>query len=183
MDQQLTYIAFLRGINVGGNTLIRMEALKAAFAGMGLRRVRTVLASGNVVFETDQAERGALNQEIQAMLKAAFGFDIAVILRTGAEISALIAADPFKEVAVTPNTRLHVTFLADAPASRLPLPYLSPDRGYGIVRIFDREVCSFVELSAEHGTPELMKLIEQVFGRQLTTRTWNTIVRIGSLLE
>ncbi len=179
----MTYVAFLRGINVGGNTMIRMEALKEAFAGMGLRRVRTVLASGNVVFDADEADPAALTRQIQAGLKAAFGFDIAVMLRTSAEIQALIEADPFKDVRVTPNTKLHVTFLAEKPAHALPLPHLAPDGGYGILCIVDRDLCSFVELTAEHGTPELMQLIDREFGRQLTTRTWNTITRIGKTLE
>lgn len=183
MANDWTYVAFLRGINVGGNSTIKMDALKAAFAGLGFRNVKTVLASGNVVFEADEADPEILTEKVQAMLKQAYGVDFVVMLRTGEQIRALIAADPFKDVPITPDTRLHVTFLAEKPAWLPDLPYLSADRGYGIIRIFDRELCSFVQVTVQHGTPDLMKMVDQVFGREVTTRTWNTVTRIASLLE
>jgi uncharacterized protein (DUF1697 family) len=175
-------IAFLRGINVGGNTTIRMEALREAFSRLGLWSVKTVLASGNMVFEADDADRTALALRIQAALKETFGFEIAVMLRSAGEIQALLAADPFKDVPVTPDTRLYVTFLGDGIESRVKAPFVSQEGDTGVVRVFAHEVCTFMILSEGRGTPELMKGIEQEYGKTVTTRSWNTIVRIGKLL-
>ncbi len=182
MVRPQTLIALIRGINVGGSTLIKMDALKNAFAGLGLRNVKTVLASGNVIFETDKADREALTEKIQGMLKETFHLDPGLILCSAAEIQALIAADPFKEITITPNTRLYVTFLMDGIQNHSRKPFISPEGDFGVVRIFEREICTFVELSTERGTPELMRAVDQEYGRQVTTRSWNTILKIGRLL-
>ncbi len=179
---RITYVAFLRGINVGGNTTIPMEALRQVVTRLGLRGVKTVLASGNVVFETDDPDLAPLTHRIQAALRETFGFEIAVMLRSAGEIQALLAADPFKGVPVTANTRLYVTFLGDGIESQAKAPFVSPLGDYGVVRIFPREVCSFVVLSEGRGTPDLMKGIDQEYGKAVTTRSWNTILRIGKLL-
>jgi uncharacterized protein (DUF1697 family) len=182
MAGETRFVAFLRGINVGGNTTIGMEALKAALSQLGLRSVKTVLASGNVVFETDDPDRAALTHRIHGALRETFGFEIAVMLRSAGEIQALLAADPFKGTPVTPDTRLYVTFLGDGVESRANAPFVSPQGDYGVVRVFAREVCTFMVLSEGRGTPELMKGLGEAYGRQVTTRSWNTIVRIGKLL-
>jgi uncharacterized protein (DUF1697 family) len=175
-------IAFLRGINVGGNTTVPMAALKEVLTGLGCRDVKTVLNSGNAVFQAEETDRSALTRQIQAVLREAFGFEVAVMLRSGEEIRALLDADPFKDVTVTPETRLYVTFLGEGVESRTKAPFVSPQGDYGVVRVFPREVCTFIILSKDRGTPELMKGIEEEYGRQITTRSWNTIVRIGKLL-
>jgi uncharacterized protein (DUF1697 family) len=176
------YIAFLRGINVGGNTTVAMAALTKVLTGLGCRDVKTVLNSGNAVFQSDETDRAALAHKIQAALRKTFGFEIAVMLRSGEEIRALLKADPFKDTLVTPDTRLYVTFLGDGVESRTKAPFVSPQGDYGVVRVFPREVCTFIVLSEGRGTPELMKGIEAEYGRQVTTRSWNTIERIGRLL-
>lgn len=70
------YVAFLRGINVGGHGLIKMIDLKKAFEKMGFENVRTLLASGNVVFESEQTDNKALTTEIESFLKKAFEKDM-----------------------------------------------------------------------------------------------------------
>jgi uncharacterized protein (DUF1697 family) len=176
------YLAFLRGINVGGNTLIKMDELALAFESLGLEDVKTVLASGNVLFKTAETDSIALARQIKAALESTFGFEMGVILRTGEEIQRLVSADPFKDVEVTPNTRLHVTFVSDETQSGLKVPYEPPEKVFRVLSIVGRDVCSVVELSPNHGTPDLMRFIEKAFGKKATTRTWNTITRIGKLL-
>jgi len=82
LNSNFHYIAFLRGINVGGNTLITMADLKKSFEKMGLKNVRTVLASGNVVFESEQKDTTVIIREIESGLKLEFNRDINVILRS-----------------------------------------------------------------------------------------------------
>jgi uncharacterized protein (DUF1697 family) len=167
-----SYVAFLRGINVGGNKLIKMDALKKAFESLGFRNVKTVLVSGNVVFETAKASPQKIVAEIEAKVEKTFGHEIGVVVRTMQQLKKLKNADPFKGIRVTPNTRLYVTFLARKPTGK---PEIEHD---AIVRITPTEVCTAIGLSPRFGTTELMKAVEKEFGRNVTTRNWNTIEKI-----
>ena len=90
------HAAFLRGVNLGKRT-VKSAELKAAFEALGFTDVKTLLASGNVLFDA-KAGKG-LKQKIEAGLKAAFGFDVPIVLRTLDELKALVAADPFGRTA------------------------------------------------------------------------------------
>src|SRR5689334_17488432 len=109
MATDTKYIAFLRGINVGGNKLIKMEALAAAFTAAGFRHVRTFIASGNVVFETRSKGREAVAKKIEKMLTASFGHEIAVALFTLNELQELVAVDHFKRIKQNKDVMLCVT--------------------------------------------------------------------------
>jgi uncharacterized protein (DUF1697 family) len=179
----MKYIAFLRGINVGGNTLIKMDALRNSFEALGFENVKTLLASGNVVFETTITDVNALTKKIEEKLKDTFGFPITVMLRSREEVAGLINANPFKNIEVTANTRQHVTFLSEQQKTHLKIPYESAEDGFNILYFSGKEVCSTVEVSSTGGTPELMKMLEQEFGKKVTTRTWNTVNKVWKLLE
>src|SRR5215468_2464645 len=104
------YAAFLRAINVGGRNMIRMEALRALHEDLGFKSVRTHLQSGNVVFAAKSASAPKIEQAIVKTL----GLEITVILRTAAELRAVMKANPFPQYAAQGN-RLIVVFLSDAP--------------------------------------------------------------------
>ncbi len=112
-------VAFLRGINVGGHKKIPMADLKKAFESVGLRNVRTVLASGNVVFEASGKDPH-LDQTISRGLEKAFGFPVKVVLRTVRELRTLVASEPFKGAPTGPNVKLYVTFLARQEEGQFP---------------------------------------------------------------
>ena len=78
----MRYVAFLRGINVGGKKLIKMPDLRRVLESLGLNNVRTFIASGNVLFETSQTNRDTLARKIEKKLLTAFGHDIPVVLQT-----------------------------------------------------------------------------------------------------
>ncbi len=179
----VAYVAFLRGINVGGNALISMEELKAAISSLGFAHVKTVLASGNVLFEASEADLAVLTQRIEQTIQSSFGFQIAVILRTAKEIQSLVKSKPFKQSKGTQQSRFLVTFLAETPAHHAKISQRLTNNDFEIVRLSNRHVCSAVQLSATRGTTELMKLLQKEFGKKITTRTWNTIERIAKLLE
>ena len=172
------YVALLRGINVGGHQPVKMAELQKAFAALEFQKVKTVLASGNVLFEASKARPPALVGTIENKLEAVFGHPISVLLRTVGEIQDLADARPFQKINVTPQTRLYVTFLSEKPKRELKIPYESPDNSFTILRVSDREVCSVLTLSPERQTPALMDFLEKAFGRNITTRNWNTITRI-----
>lgn len=172
------YVAFLRGINVGGNNMVKMETLKTAFESMGFQQVKTILASGNVLFETATTDNDTLSKRIGDTLEKTVGFAISVIVHSIEEIEHLADTDPFRGIAVTPQTRLYVTFLSEKPKSTLKIPYLSPEKDFNILQVSDSEVCSVLTVSKERGTVDAMKILEKEFGRNITTRNWNTIRKI-----
>ena len=170
--------AFLRGINVGGHKPIKMDALARAFESLGFQNVKTILASGNVLFEAPGPEPVALAKKIEKKLEKTFGHPVGVTLRTFSEIQKFAKSDPFKNVTVTPQTRLYVTFRRDKTKGRLKIPYQSPEKDFQILRVSSGEVCSVLTLSPDRRTPELMSILEKEFGETVTTRNWNTIIKV-----
>ncbi len=172
------YVAFLRGINVGGHASIKMADLQAAFAGMGFRDVRTVLASGNVIFTSERSDQKALAREIGSGLKKLLKKDVGVVVRSQYDLEKLQSADPFKGIEVTPSIRLYVTFLSEKTQPRtIGIPYSTPEGEFRILQATCGEVFSVVDLAKGKGTTEAMAIIEKEFGANVTTRNWNTILK------
>ena len=177
-NQQIAYAAFLRGINVGGHRSVRMDALKKAFESLGFKNVKTLLASGNVVFQAPPMSASVLTKQIEKTLKKTFGFEIGVLIRTIKELQRLDKANPFAGIKVTAQTRRFVTFLSAKPASRLKLPYISPGGNFKILRASKREVCSVLTITNLRRGMQFMAILDREFGRMITTRSWSTMTRI-----
>ena len=169
------YIAFLRGINSGGNQTVRMEVLRKSFENLGFQNVKTILASGNVIFETDTPDEKALEDEIEVVLPGVIGFGSMVIIRSIENIQHLAASHPFVGFTSNPNNKFYVTFLQGTPETKLTFP--ATGKGYTIVGIFDGAICSVVDISRAK-TPDLMQVLDKEFGKGNTTRSWNTLERI-----
>jgi uncharacterized protein (DUF1697 family) len=107
-----SFVALLRAVNVGGTGKLAMTDLKALCEAGGFYAVRTYIASGNVVFESKLSER-EVKREIEKRLAAHAGKPIQVIVRTGAEIAAVSAANPFPDA---PGNRTVAIFLDEAPS-------------------------------------------------------------------
>jgi uncharacterized protein (DUF1697 family) len=178
----MVYVALIRGINVGGNSLIKMDDLKRTFESLGFTSIIPVLASGNIVFEYAKAELAVLKNKIENKLAEQFRLQTIVMLRTGGEILDLVNSAPFKTVVLNSNTRLHITFLAEPEKNSKTVKKL-PGKEFQIVRRTKGELCCVVEPSPSAGTPELMRVLEKEFGKQITTRTWNTVQKIGKVIE
>jgi uncharacterized protein (DUF1697 family) len=164
---------------VGGHALITMADLKKSFEKMSLKNVRTVLASGNVVFESEQKETAVIIKEIESGLKLKFNRDINVILRSLDDLKKLQSSEPFKGITVTPGIQLYVTFLSEKSRPRtMVIPYTSPQKEFSIVHATPREIFSIVYLSKGKGTPGLMNMLGKEFGSEITTRNWNTLLKI-----
>ena len=169
-------IACLRGINVGGNKKLPMAKLRSVFEESGFINVRTVLASGNITFEARKENPSALAKKIAAKLEESFDFAIPVILRNADEIGKIGESNPFKDIEVKKDTRLYLTFLAEEPKSSLRIPYTSPDKSFSILKLDDKMIFSVLDL-AKAGTPDAMTILEKEFGKNITTRNWNTIIK------
>jgi uncharacterized protein (DUF1697 family) len=170
------YVAFLRGINVGGHKPVRMAELAAAFTGLGLANVRTVLASGNVLFDAPTSGRKTLAANISAGLKRALGLDATVVLRTLEDIRLLLDSDPFKALKPSAGAQLYIIFLAEDAPTDIALPRPTPS--IRIARVSAGELASVVVLSPGIGTTDLMTALDKQLGRKATTRNWNTVRKL-----
>jgi len=173
------YVAFLRGINVSGKTRIKMADLKDTFESMGFKNVRTLLASGNVVFDSEDENEKILTEKIESGLKNVFNRDIAVILRSIDHLKNLQSLKPFEGIEVTPDIRMYVTFFSKkAQPHTITVPYTSPQNAFTILNETSMEVFSTVDISKGKGTPELMNFLEKEYGSNLTTRSWGTVLKL-----
>ena len=181
MKDSIKYVAFLRGINVGGHHKLPMADLKKEMASLGFEEVETLLNSGNVIFSAVEQEVEILEEMIAERLEASFGFPVPVLVRKGEEMLQLFAEKPFKEIEVTSDTRLYVSFLKLHP-QEIELPWTSEDQSFRILKVQNRIVCSVLQLS-QAGTTKGMDSLEKIFGRNITTRNWNTVEKIAEKLK
>ena|ERR1051325_8043414 len=172
------FVALLRGINVGGNKMVKMEDLKKWFAALGFKNVKTILATGNILFESNNDEEVAVGKKIANKLKAELGFEVGVQIRPLEELQKLADRNPFKKIKVTPETRLYITFLADKPKTKLKIPYTNAEGDLQVLALSNREVCCAIQISPGRATTELMGFLEKEFGKNVTTRNWNTVGKI-----
>ena len=173
------YVAFLRGINVGGHKPLRMKDVSAVFETLGLARVKTLLASGNVLFDSRKRAPRKLSEKIEDALRKTFGHEIATVIRRIDELQPLLEANPFRGIRVTPRTRLFVTFLSEASKSSLRLPYVSPGGGFRILYNTGHEICYVLTLGPQWSKNlREMSILEKEFGKRITTRSWSTVGRI-----
>ena len=120
------HVAFLRGLNVGGKNLLPMERLARMFEKLGCQAVRTYIQSGNVIFTASALLARRVPEAISKAIRAETGLEVPVIVRTADELAAIGRAHPFR-TANADLKRLHVAFLAEAPAvARIAM--LDPNR-------------------------------------------------------
>src|SRR5215211_1594331 len=176
----IRYAAFLRGINVGGHRKIKMTDLARIFSEMGFTDVRTVIASGNVVFSSDEANETELTKKIERALEQELGYPIDVMLRGVAWLQELIERDPFASVTGDEGHR-YVSFMQSAPKETPDLPYDAPDEYYAVLALHDRDVfwLSRKMPNGRHG--DSGKFISKHVGKVATVRNWNTVVKIAEM--
>ena len=173
----MTLAGFLRGINVGGHHKLPMAELRNTLTETGCENVRTLLNSGNIVFVTKQTNIRELESKIERHLSQIFKFPVPVILCTKIEIADLVNKNPFKTINFHKDIRLYVSFLKDESKIEMTLPYCSKDNSFQIISLSNRTICSVLDLTTTK-TPKGMDELEKLFGKNITTRNWNTILKI-----
>ena len=165
------YVALLRGVSPMN---AKMPELKAAFEAAGFTNVKTVLASGNVVFDSARAASAAtLQRKCEAAMSEALERSFATIVRPQKELQALLEADPFARFKLPAAAKRIVTFLREPPGAKA-LPKLPVElQEARILAVQGQEV--FTAYVPHPGNPVFMNLIEKTFGKDLTTRTWDTV--------
>lgn len=176
------YIAFLRGINVGGHHKVPMAELREALSELKLNAIETLLNSGNIIFEAESEDLGALENKIAQHLEGVFGFSIPTLLRTETAIRDLLAKDPFADIVITKDIRLYVSFLRETSQTENKLAMSSSDKSFQILGIYENSILSVLDLS-KGNTVKGMENIEKLYGKDITTRNWKTIKRIEKKLD
>jgi len=92
-------------------------------------------------------------------------------------LQELVDKNPFRGIEDTPKSRLNVTFLKNPPKAKLKFPYRAENKTYELLGLYDRAICSVIDLTGAK-TPDLMSWLEKQFGKEITTRTWKTVGRI-----
>lgn len=174
----LTYIALLQGINIGPKKRIRMDDLRALLARLGGEDVRTYVNSGNAVFTHSTDDIPALEQEIEAALKAHVGVDVPVIIRTGDDLARTVAGNPFPQ-ASDPKT-LHVLFLRERPAIEDVNAVEEMETGADRIAIHGREVYAYLPNYTTGATVDLME-VGKALGVDATARNWNTVTKLVTM--
>ena len=170
-----TYVALLRGINVGGKKKVAMADLRELLGALGHSNVSTLLQSGNAVFTSIRpAER--VRAGLEARIKSDLGLAVKVFIRTPDELAAVVDANPLPQAARSPS-QFHVAFLSKTPAAGLPAS-IDPTR-------FEPDEFRFGNGVIYLWYPNGMgrsKMTNGFFERELkvdaTTRNWNTVTKL-----
>jgi uncharacterized protein (DUF1697 family) len=166
------YAAFLRGVSPMN---AKMPELKRAFEAAGFTRVRTVISSGNVVFDARRASEPSLQQRSEKAMAEHLGQAFLTIVRPVEMLLEMLTSDPYRGFGLDPSAKLIVTFLRDEPTVKLALPV--EQDGARLLALRGRELFS-AYLPSPKG-PVFMTLIERTFGKELTTRTWDSVGKVA----
>lgn len=176
-----TFIAILRGINVGGHKKVPMRELKEMCDSLGFRNVITYIQSGNVVFRSAKELTGELlSEKISEAILIKFGFEVPVICRTMDEWNEPIENNPFLSLPGINSSFLYVTFLEKVPAENLVAAFTNID--FSPEKFFIRGKDVYLYCPDGYGNAQLNNtFIENRLGVMATTRNWKTVVTLGEL--
>jgi uncharacterized protein (DUF1697 family) len=152
----------------------KMPELKQAFEAAGFTEVKTVLSSGNVVFSARGRSESSLQRTAEAAMKDRLGQAFLTIVRPIDGLRDMLGSDPYGGFRLSPSTKRLVTFLREEPRSTVVLP-IERD-GATLLSLTGRELFSAYVASPKG--PVFMSLIERTFGKELTTRTWDTVAKV-----
>lgn len=180
-----TYIALLRGINVGGKHIIKMAALKEMFEALRFEAVQTFIQSGNVLFRSDEAEE-SLRDRIEKELERVFQFPIIVVLRTAEELEQLLQSCPFtaEELAAaeaaSDSESLYVTLLTQAPRPEKVARVKTYQGSMESWQVIGRDVYLLFHQSVRNS-----KLADNLHRLEVpaTMRNWKTLTKLLTLAK
>ncbi len=177
-----TYLALLRGINVGGKNPVPMAVLRTMFTELGHAEARTYIQSGNVVFRTTKpAKEPALVRSIEDAIASTFTLQVPVVVRTGAQLATVLTGNPFL-VTGTDHRTLHVAFLAARPSAKA-VAVLDPDRSApDAFEVRGREIYLHYPNGSGRSTLTL-DYFERTLGIRATVRNWKTVTTLLDLMQ
>jgi len=177
-----TYVALLRGINVGGNNLIRMPALKAAFGADGYQDVRTYIQSGNVIFTAPRTRTVELTHRIEEMLAEAFAYVPTVVVRTRTQMRAIVAGAPRGFGSDAESYRYDVIFLKEPLTAKAAMPHVATNPAVDAAHV-GTGVLYFSRIAAKATRSRLNKIVASPIYPSVTIRNWNTTTKLVRLMD
>lgn len=176
------YIAILRGINVSGSKMIKMDDLKLSMKELNFQNIETYIQSGNLVFENAKMEQQKLALLITDIIRKNFGFNVPVIVKSADELIAVSNHNPFTIKRNESIDKLHVTFFQEEPEKELK------DKLVGIKSDDDEFILigNVVYLFCPNGYGRT-KLTNNFFEEKLkisaTTRNWKTVIKLAEMAD
>jgi len=175
-------VCLLRGVNLGGHNLIKMDDLRALCASLKCRNPQTYVQSGNVVFESGEKNQVTLSRKIAAAIERKCGFRPSVILRTAAELRGVVQRNPFAGRSGIEPGKLLVTFLAEKPAraaaAALKKRAISPEE----LHLIGSEIYVYFPNGAGRSRLNWSSL-DKTLQTTGTARNWNTVTKLLAMAE
>ena len=175
------YVSLFKGINVGGNHQVKMADLKALHESLGLTDVLPYIQSGNVVFKSEDTDPTHLRQQIEESFETTFGFRSAVMLRSLADLQAIIDTNPFQNHPDKEPKWIAVMFLSNSPDETARQALLTSYNGPEEIYITGQNM--YIYYPDGVGRSKLTTpLIEKKLKTIGTGRNWNTVLQLQTLL-
>ena len=175
-------VALLRGINVGGNNLIKMPALKACFEANGFEDVATYIQSGNVLFASPRTKAAELTRRIEAMLGDAFGYEATVVVRSHRQLRSIVERAPAAFGTEPDRYRYDVIFLKEPLTAETAMAHVPTNPAVDRANA-GTGVLYFSRLTARATQSRLTKIVGSPIYPSVTIRNWNTTTRLLALLD
>ena len=176
----MRYVALLRGINVGGKSLIKMAALKECVEAIGHGEVRTYIASGNVLFDSKERSGPKLDAQFERAIEKTFGLPVRVVVRSGAEIQRIAEHVPKAWIGAA-DLRVTVAFLLRGNDARTVARGLKPKDGIDEVVVAPGALIWAIRHDAITRTG--LKLVGTPVYKQMTLRNLNTTLKLAELVR
>lgn len=174
------YIAFLRGINVSGQKIIKMETLRKVLDENGYSDVKTYIQSGNVLFSSQIQDTNLLILKIENLIEKSFGFHVEAVLRRYTEIESLVNSTFFNQIRTDGDKKFYITFLRNEYLQPISLPMYSKNRDVEIIHQDKMNLFSISMIyKGNYGFPN--SFIEKLTRIPATTRNPNTLEKILKL--
>ncbi|NQX58477.1 DUF1697 domain-containing protein [Paenibacillus qinlingensis] len=176
------YVAMLRGINVSGQKIIKMDRLRQLFESMNFTDVSTYIQSGNVIFEAEELDAAILRDRIVHELKEQLTYDIPVIIRTPAELLEVVQDTPYAAVNVDENEQRYVTFLSQAPTEAALAKLDAAQSEVDEYQV--KGLTVYLLIRKNYGDSKFSNnFIEKKLGVSATTRNWETVNKLIQLAD
>lgn len=170
------YVALVRGIGPGDPRKTN-DKLRGVLESLGFVNVRSVISSGNIVFESEEADTNKLADDIEAAWPQLLGFEASTIVKSQQQLQKILDADPFDGTPHSRGSYLLVTFFRQPTTIPFDLPYQPEGKPYKLVGSAGNALFTITDNTIVK-TPDLMGWLEKQFGKNITSRTPLTIGRI-----
>jgi uncharacterized protein (DUF1697 family) len=177
-----THLALLRGINVSGQKLIKMEDLRKLLESAGFENVKTYIQSGNVIVDSAEKSKQAVGEKIKSLIRDHYGFDVSILVLNRADLEKAIRENPFLSEKDIDIKQVYIAFLSEAPKKenieKFETANIESDRA-----IIDDDVM-YLKYADRAGNSKLTNaLIENKLKVIATSRNWNTTLKLMAMLD